>query len=167
MGTGQTLLTIAAMMMLSRMILSVNMNNAQSGGSIEMAAYRITATSLGTSIIEEASGLHFDELSDSVGISTPSSFTPANKLGPDGTSEVYPNFDDFDDFNGLKKIDSLSGSAVFITNVTVQYVNISGNTITVSPSTQTYNKMMTVKVSSKFMTDTLTFQAVMSYWFFR
>ena len=80
MGTGQTLLTIAAMMMISRMVLSVNNENAQSGGSIEMAAYRITATSLGTSVIEEASGLAFDELSDTNGISNPTSFTPVNKL---------------------------------------------------------------------------------------
>ena len=58
-----------AMMMLSRMVLSVNNDNAQSGGSIEMAAYRITATSFGTSVIEEATGLAFDELSDTVGIS--------------------------------------------------------------------------------------------------
>ena len=165
MGTGQTLLTIMAMMMLSRMTLSVNNENAQSGGSIEMAAYRITATSLGTSVMEEASGLAFDEKSDTVGISTPSSFTAANKLGPE-TGEVYPHYDDFDDFNGLHKIDSLAGSAVFVTDVTVQYVTISNNVITVS-NTQTYNKQMTVKVSSKFMADTLTFYTVMSYWFFR
>ena len=89
MGTGQTLLTIAAMMMLSRMVLAVNNNNAQSGGSIEMAAYRITGTSLGLSVIEEATGLAFDEKSDTVGISNPSSFTAVNKLGPDN-GEVYP-----------------------------------------------------------------------------
>jgi len=165
MGTGQTLLTIAAMMMISRMVLSVNSQNAQSGGSIEMAAYRITATSLGTSVIEEASGLHFDELSDSTGISTPSSFTAANKLGPDN-GEVYPNFDDFDDFNGLVKTDSIIGSAVFVTNVTVQYVNITNNVITVA-NTQTFNKQITVMVSSKWMPDTLKFYNVMSYWFFR
>ncbi|MGA9408759.1 MAG: hypothetical protein WBW71_16620 [Bacteroidota bacterium] len=165
MGTGQTLLTIMAMMMLSRMILSVNNDNAQSGGSIEMAAYRITATSLGTSVIEEATGLAFDELSDTVGISQPTSFTAANKLGPE-SGEVYPHYDDFDDFNGLHKIDSLAGSAIFATDVTVQYVNITNNVITVS-NTQTYNKQMTVKVSSKYMTDTLTFYTVMSYWFFR
>jgi MSHA pilin protein MshD len=165
MGTGQTLLTIAAMMMISRMVLSVNNQNAQSGGSIEMAAYRITATSLGTSVIEEASGLAFDELSDSNGISTPSSFTAVNKLGPDN-GEVYPHYDDFDDFNGLHKIDSLAGSAVFATDVTVQYVSITSNVITVA-NTQTYNKQITVKVSSKWMSDTLKFYNVMSYWFFR
>ena len=66
MGTGQTLLTIAAMMMLSRMMLSVNNSNAQSGGSVEMAAYRITGTSLGKSIIEEATGCAYDQNSDTV-----------------------------------------------------------------------------------------------------
>ena len=165
MGTGQTLLTIAAMMMLSRMVLSVNNQNAQSGGSIEMAAYRITATSLGTSVIEEASGLAFDEKSDTVGISTPSSFTAPAYLGPDN-GEVYPHFDDFDDFNGLKKIDSIQGSAVFETDVTVQYVTISNNVITVS-NTQTYNKEIIAKVFSKSLGDTLKFYNVMSYWFFR
>jgi hypothetical protein len=165
MGTGQTLLTIMAMMMLSRMVLSVNNENAQSGGSIEMAAYRITATSLGTSVIEEATGLAFDEKSDTVGISTPSSFTAATALGPE-SGEVYPHFDDFDDFNGLHRIDSLSGSAIFVTDVTVQYVNINNNVITVA-NTQTYNKQITVKVSSKWMTDTLKFYNIMSYWFFR
>jgi len=143
----------------------VNNENAQSGGSIEMAAYRITGTSLGTSVIEEATGLAFDEKSDTVGISTPSSFTAATSLGPE-SGEVYPHFDDFDDFNHLHKVDSLVGSAVFTTDVTVQYVNISGNTITAS-SSQTYNKQMIVKVSSKWLTDTLTFYAIMSYWYFR
>lgn len=154
-----------AMMMLSRMMLSVNNQNAQSGGSIEMAAYRITATSLGTSVIEEATGLAFDELSDTVGISQPTSFTAATALGPEH-GEVYPHYDDFDDFNGLHKIDSIAGSAIFATDVKVQYVNISSNVMTVS-SSQTYNKEMIVKVSSKYMADTLTFYTVMSYWFFR
>jgi len=165
MGTGQTLLTIMAMMMLSRMALSVNNSNAQSGSSVEMSAYRITATSLGTSIIEEATGLAFDEKSDTVGISNVSNFTAAGALGPE-SGEKYPAYDDCDDFNGLHKIDSLQGSAVFVTDVKVEYVTLSGNTITVS-ATQTYNKRITVKVSSKFMPDTLVFQNVFSYWFFR
>jgi len=165
MGTGQTLLTIAAMMMLSRMVLAVNNDNAQSGSSIEMAAYRITGTSLGLSVIEEATGLAFDEKSDTVGISTVTNFTAPSKLGPDA-GEVYPHYDDFDDFNGLHKVDSVSGSAVFVTNVTVQYVSISSNVITPS-ATQTYSKQMIVKVSSPFMTDTLTFTTIMSYWYFR
>ena len=165
MGTGQTLLTIMAMLMLSRMALSINNSNAQSGSSVEMSAYRITAASLGESMIEQATGLAFDELSDTVGISNPTSFTAANKLGPE-SGEKYPAYDDCDDFNGLHKIDSLTGSAVFTTDVKVEYVSLSGNTITVS-SSQTYNKRITVKVSSPFLPDTLVFQNIFSYWFFR
>ena len=92
---------------------------------------------------------------------------------------MYPHFDDFDDFNGLVKIDSVAGSAIFVTTVKVEYVNIASNVITVS-ATQTYNKRITVNVTSKWMGDsltvsgksawvgdTLTFTNVMSYWFFR
>ncbi len=165
MGTGQTLLTIMAMMMLSRMALSVNSSNAQGGAAVEMAAYRITATSLGTSLIEEATGLAFDQKSDTVGISNASSFTPTISLGPE-SGDHYPGYNDCDDFNGLHKIDSLAGSAIFITDVKVEYVTISGNAIVVSGS-QTYNKRITVSVSSKSMPDTLKFYNVFSYWYFR
>jgi hypothetical protein len=44
MGTGQTLLTIMAMMMLGRLILSVNTAMAQSGSAIEMAAGQFPMT---------------------------------------------------------------------------------------------------------------------------
>jgi hypothetical protein len=163
MGTGQTLLTIMAMMMLGRLILSVNTSTAMSGESIEMAAYRITATSLGTSMIEEATGKAFDAKSDTVGISNPSNFSTT--LGKEA-GEVYPDFDDFDDFNKLHKVDSLKGSAIFATDVKVEYVTLSGNSIIVSGS-PTYNKRITVSVSSKSMNDTLKFSSIYSYWFFR
>ncbi len=152
-----------AMLMLSRLILSVNSNTAQNGASIETAAYRITASSLGFSIIEEASGMAFDQASVASNITSTSQLSTT--LGPE-TGEVYPNFNDFDDFNGLVKIDTVANSAVFKTTVVVQYVTVSGNSIVVS-STPTYNKQITVKVSSVSMSDTLLFQDVMSYWYFR
>ena len=163
MGTGQTLLTIMAMMMLSRLVLSVNTTSAQSGDSIQMAAYRITGTSLGTSMIEEATGMAFDQKSDTVGISNPSNFS--STLGKE-TGEIYPDFNDFDDFNNLHKVDSLKGSAIFVTDVKVEYVSIASNVISVS-AIPTYHKRMTVKVSSKSMADTLKFYTIFSYWFFR
>ncbi len=163
MGTGQTLLTIMAMLMLSRLILSVNTNTAQNGASIEMAAYRITGSSLGFSIIEEASGLAFDQASVASNITSTSQLSTT--LGPE-SGEVYPNYNDFDDFNGLVKIDTVANSAVFKTTVVVQYVTVSGSNIVVS-STPTYSKQITVKVSSPSMSDTLIFQDVMSYWYFR
>lgn len=163
MGTGQTLLTIMAMMMLSRLVLSVNTSSSMSGEAIQMAAYRITATSLGTSMIEEATGMAFDAKSDTVGISNPSNFS--STLGKE-TGEVYPDFDDFDDFNNLTKVDSLKGSAIFTTKCKVEYVSITNNVITVSNS-QTYSKRITVNVYSNSMSDTLKFYSIYSYWFFR
>lgn len=163
MGTGQTLLTIMATVMLSRLILSVNAGTAQSGEAIEMSAYRITGTSLGTSILEEASGQAFDQATVASDVNSISLLSTA--LGPE-TGEIYPNFDDYDDFNGLVKVDSLQSSAIFTTRVTVEYVSISGGAIVVS-STPTYNKRITVKVSSPSMTDTLKFYDVYSYWYFR
>lgn len=163
MGTGQTLLTIMAMTMLSRLVLSVNTTSAMSGESIQMAAYRITATSLGTSMIEEATGMAYDAKSDTVGISNPSNFSTT--LGKEA-GEVYPNFDDFDDFNNLHKVDSLKGSAIFATDCKVEYVSVVGNVITVS-NIPTYSKRITVSVSSKSMSDTLKFYSIYSYWFFR
>jgi MSHA pilin protein MshD len=163
MGTGQTLLTIMATMMLGRLILSVNTGTAESGAAIEMSAYRITGTSLGTSILEEASGMAFDEATVASDINSTSLLSTT--LGPE-SGEVYPDFDDYDDFNGLTKVDSLQSSAVFTTKVKVEYVSISGSAIVVS-ATPTYNKRITVKVSSPSMTDTLKFYDVYSYWYFR
>ena len=144
MGTGQTLLTIMAMLMLSRLILSVNTNTAQNGASIEMAAYRITASSLGFSIIEEASGLAFDQASVASNITATSQLSTT--LGPE-TGEVYPNFNDFDDFNGLVKIDTVANSAVFKTTVVVQYVTVSGSSIVVSstPDVQQANYCQSIQ----------------------
>jgi hypothetical protein len=163
MGTGQTLLTIMAMLMLSRLILSVNSNTAQNGASIDMAAYRITGSSLGFSIIEEASGMAFDQATVAASINATSQLSTT--LGPE-SGEVYPNFNDFDDFNGLVKYDSVQNSAAFKTTAVVEYVSVSGNSIIVSAS-PTYNKRITVRVSSVSMSDTLVFQDVMSYWYFR
>ncbi len=162
MGTGQTLLTIMAMMMLGKLILSVNTSTAMSGAAIEMSAYRITGTSLGTSILEEASGMAFDEATVASDIHSTSLLSTT--LGPE-SGEVYPDYDDFDDFNGLVRVDSLQGSAVFTTRVTVEYVSISGGAIVVT-GTPTYNKRITVSVSSPSMTDTLKFYDVYSYWYF-
>lgn len=163
MGTGQTLLTIVAMMMLGRLIISVNTSTAMSGESIETAAYRITATSLGTSILEEASGLAFDQATVASDIISPASLS--STLGPE-SGEVWPNFNDFDDFNGLVKVDILQSSATFTTKVTVEYVYIPGSSIVVS-ATPTYSKRISVSVFSISMSDTVKFYDVYCYWYFR
>jgi hypothetical protein len=64
------------------------------------------------------------------------------------------------------KMDSIYGSSVFKTRVKVDYVQITGGAV-VTSATQTWSKRVKVYVSSPFLEDTLVFQTIYSYWFFR
>ena len=188
MGTGQTMLTILAMVMMSRLILVVNENNSNMGEAVKMSEYRITATSLGTSYLEDASGKDFDEKTlppNDPPTVTASSCTIPSLLGVE-SGEVYPNYDDFDDFNGLDRLDTLrdlSGkiiTAIYHVRVKVQYVKVVGSTIVVETLAPTYTKRMTVTITSPQVLkdnfsyalntttpnvqDTLTFTTLFSYW---
>jgi MSHA pilin protein MshD len=169
MGLGQSLLSALALALLGTIVLDVNWNTADNGSVIERTEYEIMATSLGTSVIERATGLAYDENTINSDISSATSCTPVASLGPE-IGEVDSSYDDFDDFNGYNKVivgDSLKfKSADFHITGTVQYVQLSGDSVVVSAG-QTYNKLLTIRVWSSFMPDTLKFQTVYSYWYFR
>jgi hypothetical protein len=193
MGTGQTMLTILAMLLMGRLILMVNENNANMGEAVKMSEYRITATSLATSYLEDATGKEFDEKTlppyDPPTV-TATSCTAPSALGPDG-GEVYPNYDDFDDFNGLDRLDTLRDmtgkiiTAIYHVTGKVQYVKISGGAIVPETTTPTYTKRFTVTITSASMLtdnfsyslapksgqplptniqDTLVYSVLFSYW---
>jgi hypothetical protein len=46
-------------------------------------------------------------------------------------------------------------------------VTITANVVVSSPSTATYNKRITVYVTSPYMNDTLKYSSIYSYWYFR
>jgi hypothetical protein len=190
MGTGQTMLTILAMLLMGRLILMVNENNANMGEAVKMSEYRITATSLATSYLEDAVGKEFDEKTlppyDPPTVTATSCTVPAS-LGPDA-GEVYPNFDDFDDYNGLDRQDTLrdiSGkiiTAIYHVVGKVQYVKITGGAIVAETTTPTYTKQFIVTITSPSVLkdnfsyslksqntvvnvqDTLRFSTLFSYW---
>jgi len=160
---------------MGRVILSVNTNTLEVGFTKDMAEYRITATSLGTSMLEQSSALAFDENTVDSIATTASSLTIASLLGHDGVETSVNLFDDIDDYNGYIKIDSLSNSAIFKTKVTVSYVDISGSNV-VSTTTRTFSKEVKVDVTSDYLVDysvapprpdTLRFKQIFSYWYFR
>lgn len=192
MGTGQTMMTILAMMLMGRLIVMVNENNANMGEAVKMCEYRIMATSLATSYLEEAMGKEYDEKtlppSDPPTI-TSATCTGRGSLGPE-PGEVYPNFDDFDDFNKFDKLDTLrdiSGrivTAVFRVRGTVEYVKVEDGAVITEPGMPTYSKQLTITVTSESMLkdnysyalkkhqesspanaqDTLVFRTLYSYW---
>ena len=178
MNTGQMLITIGAIFLLSLVILRTTTNLLITDNVLNRSKVNLLAVSLATSTIEEANSKAFDAntLGSSV-TSTANLTTPVN-LGRE-TGEEYPLFNDFDDYNFFKvgpKIDSIDiapgDTLIFQTFCRVDYVDAS--TPEVVSNTATWNKKMTVKVTSDAMTDestgkqdTIKMSTIFSYWYYR
>ena len=163
MNLGQSLLSIGAMILLSILVLRVNNSFANTSTVLQNSKLGILATSVATSQIEEISRLAFDECTDSNSTNNLSSLTPVGSLGPE-TGEVYPNFNDIDDYNGYTKTDT-SMTAVFNISCKVEYVTDTNPNV--ASAVPTWNKKITITVSSPSMIDTIRASTIYSYWYFR
>lgn len=167
MNTGQMLLTIGALLLLSTVMLRVNSNNFSTETVRDEARFGVVATSIATSIIEQAKGLAFDAKTDTNSVTSLADLTSVFNLGPDAgeNSADINTFNDFDDFDGYSGIDSTLQSAVFELSCSVDYVTKSN--LKSAASVPTWHKKISVTVSSPSMDDTLKAATVYSYWFFR
>ncbi|MBM4171111.1 MAG: hypothetical protein FJ214_04490 [Ignavibacteria bacterium] len=165
MGTGQMMITIAAMMLLSTILLRINATFLSTSTALYETKYDVLAVSLGTSIIENATSKAFDEATV---VNPVSSVTDLSLILRAETGEVYPNFDDIDDFNNYTMTtanDTTFLSAVFDVGCQVNYVN-QNNPQQIS-SSRTWHKRIDVRVTSPSMQDTIRLSSVVSYWYFR
>ncbi|MBN1593378.1 MAG: hypothetical protein JW941_09070 [Candidatus Coatesbacteria bacterium] len=158
MSSGQMILALGAIVMLSTLALTLNSIMLDGNKTMMESELYISGTSVAQSFIEHAAILAFDA---SVGVQDPSTFpgtfTSPYSLGPK-VGENYPNFSDVDDFNGYSA--TVSTTRVdFIVNITVQYCDEDGN---VSGS-RTNFKIMTVNVSSPFLPTDVTATRIFSY----
>jgi MSHA pilin protein MshD len=161
MNTGQMMLTLGAVILLSTLVLRVNSSQLVTQDSMQNTKFGILAISLATSVIEEASETAFDEATTENFVSSLTSLTNTNSFGPE-SGEVFDTFDDFDDFHNFANTDSTMPSAIFDVSCLVTYVNPSDpNFICV---TNSWHKMITVTVSSVSMKDTVKMSKVFSYW---
>ncbi len=169
MNTGQMLLTSMAIVLLGLTILTVNRTTSTHGTILRQTEIGIYQTSLATSVIEEASGLNFDEstVNDAIVSTTP--LTVSTSFGPESGETTSPvttiNFDDFDDFHNLVKQDTIVGNDIFTTRARVVYIdptNPQGST-----TSKTFHKKMTVWVSGSATQDTVTMSYIFSYFNFR
>jgi len=161
MNTGQMLITIAALMLLTLVILRVNNNFLNTNTVLMENKFNVLAVSLATSILEEAKGKAFDHNTDTTALT---SKTQLSSIGPE-SGEVYPNFNDFDDFHGFIHIDSTLPSAPFKIECEVFYINPSNPNLTTG--SKTWHKRMNVMVTSDFMVDTVRLSSIYSYFYFR
>lgn len=167
MNTGQMMITIAALLLLSVVILRVNNSFLSTNTVVNQTKYDVMAVSLGTSIIEEASSKAFDTYTRNNSVTSVSSLTSPYSLGP-GSGEVYPNFDDFDDFNGYTRNtsnDTTFLSANFTARTVVDYVTPTNPNTT--SYIRTWHKRLRVTVTSPSMPDTVRLSTIFSYFYFR
>jgi hypothetical protein len=177
MGTGQMMLTIGALALLSLAILNLNTNINNNDISLAQNRYRLEALSLITSYLEQATMYFFDEAStDTASAKLLTDFTHANNLGLEGTDSSQ--IDDFDDFNNMTRIDTGLSGIIYKVMFKVDYVQIVGDSIKTSGNRE-WNKRMTISVTDNFaepvlyrnvsgdkVRDTLTVSFVNSYWFY-
>lgn len=165
MSNIQVLLTIGAMILLSMLVINVSKTSLYTEDVMYDSSFGILATSLGVSIIEDATKKHFDENTDSSSVSSTGELSTI--LGPDlGENPNDPkSFDDFDDYNGYTRVDSSMPSAIF--NIACKVVYVNPIDLDSSSTTATWNKKITVKVWSKSMKDTIVQSSIFSYWYFR
>ncbi|HRI47053.1 MAG: hypothetical protein KF721_03885 [Ignavibacteriaceae bacterium] len=164
MNTGQSMLTLGAIMLLSFLTLRINSNLLIAQTSLHNAKFGLLATSLAASMMERGSRLAFDEASVDDAITTLTQLTPPNSLGPE-SGETLNTFDDLDDFNNYDVTDSSMPSAIFRVRCKVFYINPSAPSTPVN--SKTYHKNFTVSVTSASMEDSISFSSVLSYWTFR
>lgn len=163
MNTGQMLLALGALALLSFLVLRVNSTQITSLDDMQNTKYGLLAVSLATSVLEDANRRAFDNNTINKAVTVLDSLTPKGSLGPE-TGETYDTFDDIDDYNNYTRLDSTSKVAAYRINCKVEYVD------TTNPNqaagTATWHKKITVKVTSKSIKDTVTLSQIFSYWTF-
>ncbi len=151
MNTGQTMLTLAALTVLSILTLNFYGSIAQTGRALSQSNAGFFATSLATSYIERAQNTSFDEVTDTLAqnlvLTNPTLLTPTSRLGRDGDASkdsIY-KFRDFDDFNGFNDTTQPGGMlGTFVASFRVYYVNPLN--IDQEVAYQTFVKKMDIKV---------------------
>jgi len=177
MNTGQTIITMGALILLTVAVLNFNKTLSYSDISLAQNRYRLEALSIITSYIEQASQYYFDEVStDTTSAKQLSDFTLPNNLGFDSNDNSI--IDDFDDFNNYTVIDTGISGIMYRVHFKVDYVKLQGDQV-VTSSNKEYNKRMNISVTDNFsdpliykyingqkVKDTLSVSFVNCYWFY-
>jgi MSHA pilin protein MshD len=187
MNSGQMMITILAMLLLTMTILTINRQSLTTNDTMGSSRYGLMALSLANTIIQDATGLAYDEKTSAnqSAVSDSTQFTTPALLGTDGVAELASNpntFDDFDDYNCYRttpKTDVIIIDATTTPNKTMTFYSLcrvdyvdSGNPSVVK-NNQTWSKRLMITVYSPdlvnsftYKPDTLKLSTVYSYYYF-
>jgi hypothetical protein len=157
MSGSSSFLSLGALLLLS--LVSLRFNSAVLENSTietENKVY-LTAFSLANDLIEEIKSKAFDAATVNFPTTDPSDLTPANSLGH-ASNEVYPNFNDIDDFDRYERtVDAPHAENYHVTCV-VFYVSEYNPDYMVM--TQTFYKRVEVTVTSPYMKKAIKLSSV-------
>jgi hypothetical protein len=176
MGTGQTLLTIIAIVLLGTNVVSVNRTFLQHGVVLQQTEIGLFGVSLATSLLEEARGKAFDRYSLVGFPQNLTQLTPYDSLGPE-VGELREDYNDFDDYNWMRggptrdsiivRADTIRIPDVdtFLRWSKVCYVDTTDPNV--YRAQRTWMKRLTVYVKGNASQDTLQMSYLFSNWSFR
>jgi hypothetical protein len=156
----QMLLVIGGMALLGLLSLTFYRTvSSQNQNSVHNSVI-IDATSIGQTLMSEIETKAFDAATIDSLILLTSSLTSPSFLGPE-TGEVYPHFNDIDDYNNYVKVDTIKDIGVFRTKVKVRYVKTMIPDVVVNY--QTFSKAVYISVASPYTSDSTCFTRIFSY----
>lgn len=179
MNTGQMMLTLGAIMLLSFLILRVNSSQILAQGTMVDSKLGLVGLTVANTYIDFAKRQVFDKasLDASIMVVKKSDLTAPGDLGPE-TGEIYPAFDDLDDFNLQKyniiitdttvlvdKNNPSSYTPFYITS-RVYYVNDdkANPNLNSVVNTRTWYKRLDVLVWATGLNDTIKSSSISSIW---
>jgi hypothetical protein len=171
MGYQELFLVLASVVLLTLLMVQINNNTVEGSEALQKLELEHTAVAIAQQFIEEAKSKRFDEVVGNVPASTfPGTFNHWGSLGH-GVSEVYPQFDDVDDYHNFSRTVYVNGANFdpdatdgipFTVSIQVHYVNDSNPDQAVSA--RTFFKRMRVTVSSSWIPNSITVKHVFSYY---
>ena len=160
MNTGQSFLSIGALLMFSLVSLNFNSSVLQNTTvEVENKVY-LTAFSLADDLIEEIKQKAFDAATLNFPTTNPESLTGAYNLGH-GNWEVYPNYNDIDDFHGYTRAISAPHVENYEVSCVVRYVD--GDDPDKVVWTQTFYKKVIVTVTSPYLRNPVTLSQIFTH----
>lgn len=159
MNTGQQIIAIGAIFLLSLLALTVYRSTGNRTTSNYENEAILTGTSIGQSMLEEITSKSFDENT----ISSPAKNTSdlSSVLGPETGENNVNQYDDIDDYLNYTTSDSLERMGKFNIKVSVYYVEKMNPEV--KSIVRTFSKRIDVMVTNKNLPDTLKLNYVVAY----
>jgi len=183
MNLGQTLLSAAALVLLTVMVINANRLIVQSGKDFMLAEATDVGTGLAESLIQEIETKKFDMSDDGSGTQSLYYFNDPGYMGPSTYEMSYvvlpdtswtgrfksirfcnacnQGYDDVDDYNGYIRIVDTDGVKGFQINVTVYYVKDAKPDV--PSSMKTYFKRADIQVTNPYLSAAMNFSTIVPY----